>query len=267
MGVWTDLATWRGPTVNQSGPMVEQRGLVLHIAEGSYEGTISWQKNPAAQVSSHFVIDLDGTIAQVVDTDITAWTQAAGNGHWLSAENAGFHDGQFTPQQVEANARLLAKAHLVYGVPLQLANDPSGFGLGHHGMGGTAWGGHFDCPGPANVALKQLILDRAIAIVNGDDDMALTHAEMADIALLALQGTDSRGNPVDLPPAVQNALRDRNVMAVEGRLTKLIQAVSAGDVDVKELADELAAELTSHEEFLATIANAVVDEERDRLAQ
>lgn len=147
--------------------MVEQRGVVLHIAEGSYEGTIAWQKNPAASVSSHFVVDFDGKIAQMVDTDTAAWTQAAGNGRWLSIENAGFHTSQFTPQQVEACAQILAKAHKTYGCPLKLANSPNEMGLGYHGMGGAAWGGHPDCPGPANVALRPTILARAIEIVNG----------------------------------------------------------------------------------------------------
>ena len=176
MSRWSDLAEWRGPTVNQSGPMVEQRGLVVHIAEGSYEGTIAWQKNPDANVSSHFIVGLDGRIAQMVDTDRTAWTQRAGNGHWLSVENAGHTPKPLTAAQVEANAQLLARAHTAYGVPLQLAANPDGKGLGHHSMGcnwpGGAWG-HCDCPGAAIIAQKQAILDRAIAITEGDD-MALT---------------------------------------------------------------------------------------------
>lgn len=30
MSRWSDLAEWRGPTVNHGGPMLEQRGLVIH---------------------------------------------------------------------------------------------------------------------------------------------------------------------------------------------------------------------------------------------
>ena len=150
--------------------MLEYRGLVLHIAEGTYEGTIAWQKNPAAEVSSHFVVDTDGTMAQMVDTDVTAWTQQLGNGHWLSVENAGHTPNPLTAAQVEACARLLARAHQVYGVPLQIATSPSGRGLGHHSMGaesGVQWG-HSDCPGPAIIAQKPAILARAVNIVGGD---------------------------------------------------------------------------------------------------
>lgn len=174
MGIWTDIAEWRGPTPNHGGPMLEQRGVVVHIAEGGYEGTISWCKNPASNVSSHFVVAADGRIAQLIDTDVTAWTQIAGNGHWLSVENEGFTPNALTDAQVEANARILAKAHQVYGVPLQIATDPTGRGLGHHSMGtnggsvptdtwtGPTWG-HEDCPGPAIINQKP----RIVAIAGG----------------------------------------------------------------------------------------------------
>ena len=171
--IWNDIAEWRGPTVNRvTAGMVEWRGLVVHIAEGSYEGTIAWQKNPAASVSSHFVCDTDGTLAQVVDTADTAWTQIAGNGHWLSVECAGFTPNPLTPQQVQALSVLLRRCHHAYGVPYAVATDPTMRGLGHHSMGtnghsvptdtwtGPTWG-HTDCPGPAIVAQKQSIVDLA----------------------------------------------------------------------------------------------------------
>jgi hypothetical protein len=180
MALW-DKATWLGPPdLNYSGPMVEVRGLVLHIAEGSYQGTISWQKNDVSDVSSHFIFGLvEGERAQMLDTNVTAWTQSSGNGHWVSVENAGYHYNQFTPAQVEANAQLYAWLHQVYNIPMQLADTPSGRGLGWHGMGGASWGGHYDCPGPANVALRSTILARAQEILapptqrRGQDDMLM----------------------------------------------------------------------------------------------
>lgn len=188
MSRWSDIAEWRGPTVNvgdgDSNPnepadrMYEYRGVVVHIAVGYYEGTIAWQKNPDANVSSHFVVGRAGKIAQVVDTAIRAWTQSAGNGHWLSVENEGFLLGDrrnpgdwhlLSPQMVEANAQILARAHREHGVPLQLATSPLGRGLGYHSMGaenGFNWG-HSACPGAAIKAQLPLVLQRAIQIVNG----------------------------------------------------------------------------------------------------
>lgn len=192
MSIWSDLAQWRGPTVNvgdgdsnisePADRMYEYRGIVVHIAVGYYEGTIAWQKNPDANVSSHFVVARDGRIAQMVDTAIRAWTQSAGNGYWLSVENEGFLLGDrrnpgdwhlLSPAMVEANARLLARAHREYGVPLQLATSPTGRGLGYHSMGaenGYNWG-HSACPGEPIKAQLASVLARAIEIVKGEDEM------------------------------------------------------------------------------------------------
>lgn len=170
MSRW-ELAAWR-PTEAHGGDMSEHRGLVLHIAEGFFEGTIAWQHNKANKVSSHFVAGRDhGQLAQLVDTDETAWTQRAGNGHWLSLECAGFtvghelhptHPGweKLSPWQIECAAQLLARMHHQYGTPIQLATTSSGRGLGHHSMGGVDWG-HRDCPGPPIIAQKAEILARA----------------------------------------------------------------------------------------------------------
>jgi hypothetical protein len=184
---WTDLAAWRGPTINegdgdaQPGEAADRlsshRGLVVHIASGYFEGTISWQHNAAADVSSHFVVARDGRIAQCVDTADRAWTQRTGNHDWLSVECEGFalddalhasHPGweRLTTQQIDAIAQLLLRGHQEYGYPLQLASSPTGLGLGHHSMGaenGYDWG-HSHCPGEPIKAQKPAILARALVL-------------------------------------------------------------------------------------------------------
>lgn len=177
MAIWDNLAAWRGPTPNRSdGAQTEVRGLVVHIAEGWYEGTISWQKNPAADVSSHFVVSRAGDIAQMVDTTDAAWTQKSGNGEWLSVECEGFtkdndHNPggweKLSPAQLDAVAQLLNECHRRHDVPLQTTTSPTGRGLGHHSMG-SDWG-HQECPGKPIIAQKPAIVKRALAIENGDD--------------------------------------------------------------------------------------------------
>lgn len=224
MARWTDLATWRGPTPNQSGPMVEQRGVVVHIAEGSFEGTISWCKNPASNVSAHFIVATDGRIAQMVDTDVTAWTQRDGNGHWLSIENEGHTPGALTAAQVDANAAILARAHQVYGVPLQLATSPSGRGLGHHSMGaesGVNWG-HSQCPGPAIKAQKPQILARAIEMVGGED----MSAEAENFLRALRDGVPKVDGHVNCPVQWEIDRQAREV-ALDARLTRIEQALAA----------------------------------------
>lgn len=173
MARWTDLAAWRGPTENSGPDLNVVYGLVLHIAQGYFEGTISWQKNPDANTSSHFVGGRNpGERAQVVDTAEQAWCQKAGNSSWLSLELAGFVPDAMTENQLDFAARLLLRCHTAYGVPLRVAANPSERGLGHHSMDreGTdpEWG-HDECPGSNIIAQKQQVVDRAIALLNGDD--------------------------------------------------------------------------------------------------
>lgn len=178
MAKWTDLAEWVGPTPNRgAGDQNEVRGLIIHIAEGWYDGTIAWQRNPDANVSSHFIVSRAGVIAQMVDTDDAAWTQRDGNGEWLSVECEGFtKDNDRNPggweklstEQLDAIARLLHRCHQLHDVPLQTTTSPTGRGLGHHSMGGENWG-HQACPGRPIIAQKPAIVTRALALENGDD--------------------------------------------------------------------------------------------------
>lgn len=148
--------------------MFDYLGYVVHIAEGTYEGTIAWQHNPAASVSSHFVLAKDGRVAQCVDTDIRAWTQVEGNGHVISGETEGFSGDSLTPEQIEAHAQLFARGHLEYGYPLKMMTNSGDTGLGYHALGGVAWGNHPNCPGSPIIAQLPLILARAIEIVGED---------------------------------------------------------------------------------------------------
>jgi N-acetylmuramoyl-L-alanine amidase-like protein len=174
MARWPAAVYLGPPDANWGGSVQRPPSIfVEHIAEGSYQGTIGWQQNPVSDVSSHFVIGLGGfdtgEVAQMLDTDLAAWTQANGNPYCISAEFAGFSTGQYTPQQQEAASQLYAWLHITHGLPLQLSNSPSEPGWGWHGMGGAAWGNHPDCPGPANVALRGPMLARTLQIVNGSD--------------------------------------------------------------------------------------------------
>jgi N-acetylmuramoyl-L-alanine amidase len=166
VGRWTDIATWRGPTGNQGGPMVAHRGVVLHIAEGNFEGTIAWCLNGNSGVSAHFVVARDGRIAQLVDTETQSWCQAAGNAEWLSIENEGYSGEELTTDQLAACTRIFVRAHTEHDVPLENADSPDGYGLGHHSMGGALWGGHSLCPGTAIIAQKPEIIVAAQRVIN-----------------------------------------------------------------------------------------------------
>jgi hypothetical protein len=160
-------AIFRGPIANMSPKGMQHpiKGLVLHIMEGSITSADNWFRDPKSQASAHFGNAKDGRLWQWVDTDDKAWAEVAGNPRWLSIENEGIAPTSLTPQQLENVAELLAWMHTTYGVPLQVTDDPNGEGLGWHGMGGAAWGGHFGCPGEPIKAQRAAIVARAEQIV------------------------------------------------------------------------------------------------------
>jgi hypothetical protein len=182
-------AVWRGPVPNYTpGGMRSHRGLVLHIQQGSEAGTDSWFHNPSSQVSAHFGNPKSGPLDQWVDTDDRAWAEVAGNPDWISVENEGNSGNSLTPSQLENVSRLLAWLHTTYAVPLQVS-DSSVPGLTGHGLGGSAWGGHYDCPGAPILAQRPAIIARAAAILG--------------TAPSSSPSTPSGGSPVGtIPPSI-----------------------------------------------------------------
>lgn len=233
MSRWVKLAKWYG-TDHHGGSMSEHRGLVVHIADGFYDGTIAWQQNAPAgrRVSSHFIVGRDGRCAQMVDTDLESWSQIAGNGTWMSIEFEGFSTGApqhhnhpgwelLTAQQIEVGAQLLVAGYHQYGIPIQLATSPDGRGLGHHSMGGNAWG-HLFCPGNPIIGQKPMIVARAAAIAGtpvppvGEDDIVTK--------LPTLQYGDS-GTPVKRVQTLANVLLGGGDVAVDGQFGPNTRAI------------------------------------------
>lgn len=182
---------------NVGGEMDAHQGLVLHIAEGTYKGTINWQMNPdqryasggTVTTSSTWVVGREpGEIAQMADSDRVAWCQRGGSRTWNSVELAGYAPNPPTAWQIEACAHLLVWLHQRYGVPLQVATTTTGRGLGHHSMDNdtTVEWGHDSCPGSGVINAKSRIVARAREILAGtEDDMAtFTDAHAATLTAL-----------------------------------------------------------------------------------
>lgn len=162
------FANWRGPVPNRTvNGMSSIYGLVLHIQEGTEQGTDAWFHQDAAQASSHFGNPKIGKLDQWVSTDDMAWAEVSGNSNWVSLENEGHSGDSLTSSQIENAAQLLAWLHKVYQVPLRITDSVSIGGLGWHGMGGNSWGGHFDCPGDPIKKQRTDILVRTQAILAG----------------------------------------------------------------------------------------------------
>jgi hypothetical protein len=228
---------------NRSTPVRDKTlGLILHVQAGT--GALDgWFNNPAAQASSTWQARKTGEIRQFGDPDQDKmWAQAAGNTDYASVETEGQPSEPLTPEQIEAVAQIYAEGSKQEGWPFQLAEKPGDRGLGWHGMGGAAWGGHTGCPGDIRKAQRAAILARAQQIAQGDDVSA------ADVWT-----TPMGNNPGDAtkPSDAANSLQiARNYaylaygksLAIETALKAL--AAGIGPAVEKAVADALAADYT-----------------------
>ena len=169
-------------------------GLVLHIEDGTEAGTRAWfnmsvedrqaafdaawekggEKGPKPKAyasSAHFGNPKSGPLEQFVDTNDQAWAQGTGNTRWISVENEGFSGNSLTESQLSNLAQLMIWLNQTEGVPFQLADTPTGSGIGYHSMGGKAWGDHRMCPGDSIIAQRQQILDLANQILTTVPDV------------------------------------------------------------------------------------------------
>jgi len=128
------------------------RKVVIHVAEGSYSGTVSWLENCAAGASAHYVVSREGRVAQCVRDEDIAWH--AGwwdtNTHSIGIEHAGYIDNPdwFTRSMYHTSARLSAWCCKKYKIPIDRKHI-----IGHSQVPGcsSGSGGGVDChtdPGP-----------------------------------------------------------------------------------------------------------------------
>jgi hypothetical protein len=96
--------------------------IVVHVAQGSYSGTINWFQDRRANVSAHYVLSRSGRVAQCVRNEDIAWH--AGNWkynkHSIGIEHEGYADRRRTwsDDMYHSSARLAAHLSKRYNVPL-----------------------------------------------------------------------------------------------------------------------------------------------------
>jgi len=124
-------ATWNpadpGNYLSSNRGREDVRWFIIHVAEGSYGGTINWFKNPKARVSAHFVINEAGThLTQMVRIKDIAWH--AGNSLYnrysVGIEIAGYVGSTIWPDTLYKNlAKLAVWLHENYNVALVWVED------------------------------------------------------------------------------------------------------------------------------------------------
>ena len=219
--------------------MQPTRGFIPHVQQGS-GSLFGMFDNPASEVSAHLWLSKGGAWEQYVDLDRRAWAQASGNPYWISVECEGFDTEDYTPIQIQRLAEFYAWGIASFGWRPQVTDDPAGYGIGAHRMGGTAWGGH-TCPGDIRANRRPDILRGASGgDVTQDDIKAGALAALAAFFPVA-QGQRDGGSALAADLLVDQ-MTYNVVQAILAELRKV--PVPAGSVDpqaiAKAVADELA---------------------------
>lgn len=156
---------WKG----RAGHIVT--GIVLHTIQGSAQSAVNRFLDPASQVSAHYVVAMDGSATQMVNTDDSAWHAGvqSGNTTMFQPDNPNYstigieHDDGGNPAGsprsdalYETSASIVAAAAIKYGIPLDRTHI-----VGHREIYNKK-----TCPG--NLDMDRIIR-QAQAIVNGGD--------------------------------------------------------------------------------------------------
>jgi hypothetical protein len=96
--------------------------IIVHVAQGSYSGTISWFKYGGSDVSAHYVVSQKGKVAQCVRNEDIAWH--AGNWRYnrmsIGIEHAGYagNPDTWTNRMYHSSANLSAYLSKRYNIPV-----------------------------------------------------------------------------------------------------------------------------------------------------
>jgi len=116
--VWRPAYRGNFTQANRGAPMIAF--IVIHIAQGSYSGTINWFQNPRANVSAHYVVGRRGSVAQCVRNEDIAFH--AGNKRFnrksIGIEHAGYASKRWTYSMYHASAKLSAYLCRRFNIPV-----------------------------------------------------------------------------------------------------------------------------------------------------
>jgi hypothetical protein len=114
-------AAYSGNYKNASRTAADIEYIIIHTAEGSYSGTISWFQDPASSVSSHYVVrSSDGEVTQMVDDADIAYHDGCFNTNTIGIEHEAYMSQPakwFTPEMYASSAALTSWLCDQYGIP------------------------------------------------------------------------------------------------------------------------------------------------------
>jgi hypothetical protein len=177
--IWNPATTANYQASNRGDAQINY--IVIHTVQGSYNGCISWFKNPAASVSAHYVVrSSDGEITQMVDDSDVAWHDACFNSQSIGIEHEGYVQDPatwYTEAMYLESAKLTAWLADAYSIPKDRQHI---YGHGdapdcsdHTDPGsGWDWAHYMDLVstgGAAQFGAAEGAMDYPMAMVSGDE--------------------------------------------------------------------------------------------------
>lgn len=163
------------------GAIFKKNKVVLHTADGSYQGALDWwEKKHAWGIFSHFFVLKSGRLVQMVDTDFKAVANCTANYSGISVESEDGARPETTPwndKQLESIVRLMKWVNEVHAVPFRTCASPIDAGFGFHTMWGNTptlneWlGAQKICPGVPRITQFYQDLMPAVGFVPGTNAM------------------------------------------------------------------------------------------------
>ncbi len=124
--IWTPAASCNFSTANSNKDTV-----LIHMAEGSAAGTISWFRNCNSGVSTQYVVDLDGTVYQMVCEKHIAYHGNTANSRSIGLEHAGYTSDTSHPEaQYQGSAACVRDMCNRWGIAKEKRRQPPGI-IGH----------------------------------------------------------------------------------------------------------------------------------------
>ena len=162
------------PSPNYSPTPIRHDLVILHMMEGSYEGSVAWLCDPRARASAHLCMKADGSeVTQLVPLANKAWAQCAFNGAGVSVEIEGFTARGFSEVTLDAAAFIAAWLCRIYAIPPVWAQGGQGRGVCCHHDLGAAGGGHTDICGVGDATwLRMMAKVRAAYAALGDGPLS-----------------------------------------------------------------------------------------------
>ena len=124
--IWTPAASCNYSTTNS-----DKDTVIIHVAEGSAAGTISWFRNCSSGVSTQYVVDLDGTVYQMVCEKHIAFHGNAANNRSIGLEHAGYTGDTSHPEAMYVGSAACVRDMCDrWGIAKEKRRQPPGI-IGH----------------------------------------------------------------------------------------------------------------------------------------